>query len=165
MEANNNVNLSNMLRDVSLEELIKREVAKAFKGLFKKMVVETTGLDEVLEPVVAFEDYEDDAPEVVNAKLDSENICYNENRARDLHQLLRDLKGPVDGFDPRTEAEFDDVSELWEKQAKGFGYAPELLKFAIIHVGSRRIQDAIDELGVMSEVSRARPRSSEVSER
>jgi len=31
MEANNDVNLFNMLQDVSLEELIKREVAKAFK--------------------------------------------------------------------------------------------------------------------------------------
>ena len=149
MEGTSDATLISELRGMSIAELIRKEVVEAIQSMYKDTNLVAPVVN-MASGTAGVADGSERVPESrVSAKSSSEQVVFDEYKGRDVKQLLRDLKGPVDGFDPRTECEFDDVSELWQKQAKGFGYDPELLKYAIMRIGSRRIQDVIEETGAI----------------
>ena len=54
---------------------------------------------------------------------------------------MRDLKIDRGAFDPKSEAELDDMTEDWEIQAEGFGHETSLLKFVVNRVGSQSVRE------------------------
>ena len=64
-----------------------------------------------------------------------------EETPKDIRKLLRDLKIDRVAFDPKTEAELDDITEDWEIQAEGFGHDTNLLKFVVNRVGSQSVRE------------------------
>ena len=64
-----------------------------------------------------------------------------EQSSKDIRRLLRDLKLERGAFDPKSEAELDDITEDWEIQAEGFGHDTELLRFVVNRIGSQSIRE------------------------
>ena len=64
-----------------------------------------------------------------------------EQAPKDIRKLLRDLKIDRGAFDPKSEAELDDMTEDWEIQAEGFGHETSLLKFVVNRVGSQSVRE------------------------
>ena len=66
---------------------------------------------------------------------------HSEQTPKDIRKLLRDLKIDRGAFDPKTEAELDNITEDWEIQAEGFGHETNLLKFVVNRVGSQTVRE------------------------
>ena len=64
-----------------------------------------------------------------------------EQQSKEIRHLLRDLKIDRGAFDPKTEAELDDITEDWEIQAEGFGHNLKLLIFVVNRVGSQTVRE------------------------
>jgi hypothetical protein len=118
------------------EGVIRKAVQEALQGVFREGKFKNPSAESRGSSAVECVDQSAFSSEIrLNAKPWIDQTAHGNDNGKEVRHLLRDLKGPAEGFDPRTEAQFDDMCELWQKQAKGFGYEPELLKFAIPTMG------------------------------
>ena len=76
-----------------------------------------------------------------NIKDGASDCAITEQQPKDIRKLLRDLKIDRGAFDPKSEAELDDITEEWEIQAEGFGHQVDLLKFVANRVGSQTVRE------------------------
>ena len=76
-----------------------------------------------------------------NVKDETNNSAIVEQQPRDIRKLLGDLKIDRGAFDPKSEAELDDITEEWEIQAEGFGHQVDLLRFVVNRVGSQTVRE------------------------